>query len=51
MSNSLDLDQALLHVGPNLGPNCLLRLLADKFLQKSSAKPLADLENYIDPIL
>ena len=29
MSNSLDPDQARLFVGPDLGLNCLLRLLAD----------------------
>ena len=50
MSNSLDPDQAQLLVRPNFGPNCLQRLSADKFLPKSSAKPLADLELYIDPI-
>ena len=27
MSNSLDLDQALHFVGPDLGPNCLKRLV------------------------
>ena len=29
MSNSFDPDQAQHFVGPDLGPNCLLRLLAD----------------------
>ena len=29
MSNSLDLDQARQFVGPDLGLNCLKRLLAD----------------------
>ena len=29
MSNSLDPDQARQFVGPDLGPNCLLRLSAD----------------------
>ena len=29
MSNSLDPDQAQQKVGPDLDPNCLLRLLAD----------------------
>ena len=29
MSNSLDPDQARHSVGPDLGPNCLQRLLAD----------------------
>ena len=30
MSNSFDPDQARLFVGPDLGPNCLQRLSADK---------------------
>ena len=30
MSNSLDPDQARRFVGPDLGPNCLLRLSADE---------------------
>ena len=30
MSNGLDPDQARRSVGPDLGPNCLQRLLADK---------------------
>ena len=29
LSNSLDPDQARHYVGPDLGPNCLQRLLAD----------------------
>ena len=29
MSNSLDPDQVQLFIGPDLGPNCLQRLLAD----------------------
>ena len=29
MSNRLDPDQARQNVGPDLGPNCLQRLLAD----------------------
>ena len=29
VSNSLDPDQARQHLGPDLDPNCLLRLLAD----------------------
>ena len=29
VSNSLDPDQALQNVGPDLGPNCLQRLSAD----------------------
>ena len=29
MSNSLETDQAQQFVGPDLGPNCLQRLLAD----------------------
>ena len=31
MPNSLDLDQALHYVGPDLGPNCLQKLSADMF--------------------
>ena len=35
MSNSLDPDQDRQNIGPDLGPNCLQRLLADnKSLQK-----------------
>ena len=29
VSNTLDLDQALHFVGPDLGPNCLQKLTAD----------------------
>ena len=33
MTNSLDPDQARHFVGPDLGPNCLQRLSADKELK------------------
>ena len=36
VSNSLDPDQARQHVGPDLGPNCLQRLLADETKQAKS---------------
>ena len=34
MSNSLDPDPARRYVGPNLGPNCSLRLSAETLVDK-----------------
>ena len=40
MSNSLDPDQALNSVGPDLGPNCLQILSADKISRQRSLSKL-----------
>ena len=37
--NSLDPDQALLFVGPDLGPNCLRKLSAEDTSGQDSYKP------------
>ena len=38
MSNSLDTDQDRQNVGPDLGPNCLQRLLADNKKKVAASK-------------
>ena len=38
MSNSLDPDQERHYVGPDLGPNCLQRLLADDKVTTSKVR-------------
>ena len=40
MSNSLDPDQAQQFVGPDLGPNCLPRLLADDTQVDKELRPI-----------
>ena len=42
VSNSLDLDQARHFVGPDLGPKCLQRLLADIAGKELNTKQLVD---------
>ena len=42
VSNSLDPDQARHFVGPDLGPNCLQRLSADKVGKEFNTKQLLD---------
>ena len=42
VSNSLDLDQARLFVGPDLGPNCLQKLSADIAGKALNTKQLVD---------
>ena len=44
MSNSLDPDQARRIVGPDLGPNCLPRLLADDTGRQFSQLIAVDLD-------
>ena len=43
MSNSLDPDQARRFVGPDLGPNCLLRLTADDKSRRTSGERVKSL--------
>ena len=50
MSNSLDLDQDQLSVGPDLGPNCLQRLSADdNFFLKNSFRNTFIVSKSLDP--
>ena len=54
MPNSLDPDQAQRFVGPDLGPTCLQRLSADKFVQnqlflKNSFRNTIKVTKSLDP--
>ena len=55
MSNNLDPDQARHFVGPDLGPNCLQRLSAEKKVapsgQRVNTKKLVDTSFWLSPWL